>query len=190
MVKYPQEYKWSSYRAYIGKEKIEWLNTKVTLEQFGNTLEEKRKRYQEFVEERLEENPLKEMVYGAILGSENFIKRVQKRLKAKPEDKEIAKLDSARKTMSMEYIVKKIREKTGASITELRRKGSKRNDLRSIAIYMCYMNCNKTNREIGAYFGGIDTTSVSTLIKRFKEKMHDNKLLREQFNTLKNQIIE
>ena len=90
----------------------------------------------------------------------------------------------------MDDIVKRIKQKTGVIIEELKRKGSKRNYLRSMAIYLSYMNCNKTNREIGAYFGGIDTTSVSTLIRRFKKKMYDNKLLRTQFNTLQNQIIE
>ena len=165
------------------------MNTQVTLEQFGKTLKDQRKNYREFVEEKAVENPIKDMVYGAILGSEKFIEKVQRRLKAKPEDREIAQLNSARHTMNIEYIVKKISEKTGVTIKELKRKGSKRNDLRAIAIYLCYMNCNKTNREIGKYFGGIDTSSVSIIIRRLKEKMLHDKLLREQFKAMHKELL-
>ena len=189
LVKSPLEYKWSSYRAYLGIDQIEWLNTKTTLEQFGRTLEEKRKNYQEFVAEKIEENPLKEMVYGAILGSEKFIEKIQRKLRAKPEDREISNLNSARRTMSIEYIVNKISQKAGIKIEELKLKGGKRNYLRDMAIYLCYMNCNQTNREIGNYFGGIDPAAVSAVIRKTNNKLLSDRRLERQIKLLKKELI-
>jgi chromosomal replication initiation ATPase DnaA len=101
---------------------------------------------------------------------------------------EISRLNSARRTMSIEYIVKKISTETGVRIEELKRRGSKRNHFREIAIYLCYMNCNKTNQELGEYFGGIDTSSVSTIIRRIKEKMIQDASLRELFKAMEKML--
>jgi putative transposase len=191
IVSNPIEYPWSSYRAYMGVDQIDWLNTQITLARFGKSLTDQRKNYREFIEEsRLhKENPLKDMVYGAILGSEKFIEKMQKRLKTKPEDREISQLNSARRTMSIEYIVKKISKKTGVTIKELKRKGSKNNYLREVAIYICFMNCNKTNREIGNYFGGIDPAAVSIVIRKIKNKLSIDKKLEIRIKLIKRELV-
>ena len=190
MVSNPLEYKWSSYRAYLGMDKISWLDTSVTLRRFGRTLAEQRKNYREFVEEKVSENPLKEMVYGAILGSEKFIDNVQKKLRSKPLDKEISRLDIARRMMSISDIVNMISKKTGIKTEEIKRKGSKRNRYREIAMYLCYMHCNKTNKEIGQYFGGIDTSSVSEVIRRIKEKLKKDKQLEKEIKLIQAELIK
>jgi putative transposase len=184
----PIEYKWSSYRAYLGMDKIPWLNTSVTLKRFGRTLPEQRKNYREFIEEQAPENPIKETVYGAILGSEQFIEKVQKKLKTRPDDREISRLNTARRTMSIAYIVNTISMKTGIKRPEIKRKGGKRNRYREIAIYLCYMNCNTTNREIGHYFGGIDTSSVSEVIRRIKEKLKTDKQLEKEIKNINSEL--
>ena len=190
MVLHPQDYKWSSYRGYLGMDQYDWLNSTVVLEKYGKTLEEQRKNYREFVEEGAADNPVKEMVYGAILGSEKFVEEVQRKLKSKGEDSEISQLNAARRIMSIESIVTKMAKDAGTDVGQIKRKGGKRNFLREIAIYLCYMNSNKTNREIGEYFGGLDTSSVSVIIRRFKEKLVHNKILRDQFKSIQRVVLK
>ena len=61
-MKYPIEYKWSSYREYLGIRKCpKWLEVKRTLERFGRLEKEQRKEYRKFVEREDKENPLKEL---------------------------------------------------------------------------------------------------------------------------------
>jgi REP element-mobilizing transposase RayT len=190
LVSAPFEYPWSSYQCYLGLTDYEWLNTSVTLERFGKDLEEQRKNYQEFVEQEIAENPLRDMVYGAILGSKAFVEKIQNKLQKKPEDREISRFKSAQRILSMDRIVEVISKNMQITQKELKRRGSKRNVLREIAIYLCYMNCNTTNKEIGTYFGGIDSTSVSEVIRRLKVKMSKSKELRDITKTIKKKLVE
>ena len=80
MVKTPVEYRWSSYRYFVGKDrKPDWLMTEWVLADFGGHGERGFRRYREYVErgdvKRLE-NPFKKVIASTYLGSEEFIKRI------------------------------------------------------------------------------------------------------------------
>ena len=55
MVEHPGDYRWSSYRDFLGLRKApSWLLADVTLKRFGKTRREQRERYRAFVEEPAE----------------------------------------------------------------------------------------------------------------------------------------
>jgi REP element-mobilizing transposase RayT len=84
VVKKPEEYRWSSYRHYIGKEKSpKWLHTEWLLAEYGRTDRTAGNRYKEFVESGMDkpgEYPAERIVGQAVIGSDGFVQKVIKKV--------------------------------------------------------------------------------------------------------------
>ncbi len=82
VVKWAEEYPWSSQRAYLGKEKFTWLKTDWVLSQFSSRVGRARRRYREFIMEGMEEGRRQEFHSGTkegrILGDDRFANEVLK----------------------------------------------------------------------------------------------------------------
>lgn len=76
----PEEYPWSSYRAYIGRcLPPDWLTTSLVLGYFGGDTQEARNRYCKFVEDRIlceYETPLKNTVGSTVLGTPEYVEMI------------------------------------------------------------------------------------------------------------------
>jgi len=71
-VKPPGDYRWSSYRAYLGLRKTPpWLDTVPTLRRVGETQREQGRASREFVErwDEVVQAPRRELAFGAALGT-------------------------------------------------------------------------------------------------------------------------
>lgn len=72
----PEEYQWSGQRAYLGREQIPWLTTKLVLAMLSPRIVQARKAYASFVRAGLEEGRRGEFhsgtYEGRILGDEQF----------------------------------------------------------------------------------------------------------------------
>jgi REP element-mobilizing transposase RayT len=77
MVKSPEEYPWSSHKAYLGHELLPWLTTGWVLEQFGEPVKKAREGYSNFVLDGLGEKHRPEFHGGEddsrIFGDDNFV---------------------------------------------------------------------------------------------------------------------
>jgi len=82
MVKEPDSWPWSSYKATVGAVSApEWLKVERLLAQFGQNREIVRRRYKEFVEEGTgQQNLWSELKRQIYLGDERFVERTQARL--------------------------------------------------------------------------------------------------------------
>ncbi|UCE19658.1 MAG: transposase [Gemmatimonadota bacterium] len=170
-VKYPADDPWSSYRTYIGLSKCPpWLETGRTLERFGLTKEEQRREYRKFVEEEAAENPLRNMQFGAVLGSSSFVEQFQKKLKDRRDDPEISQLRKAKPRLDLEKIFTEVKRVYGVCNGEFLSKGRKLNEARDVAIYLAriYSGCRLI--EIGEYFCGLRPSAVSLVHKRMTAK--------------------
>lgn len=80
MAERPEDYRWSSYRSYIGQTAApEWLKTGMVLDYFGRNIKVASKKYRTFVEDILGteyESPLQSTYGTAVLGSGKFIEMV------------------------------------------------------------------------------------------------------------------
>jgi putative transposase len=92
-VKYPDEWKWSSYRGTAGKEKPHpCLTRDWILGQFGSKRRQSEKKYSEFIMAGIGEEKIWKDVKGqSILGEDEFIKRFLNHAKGYEEVKEIPK---------------------------------------------------------------------------------------------------
>lgn len=176
IVKYPEDYKWSSYRAYIGLESSTFLDTNFILDLFGHHLDSARMSYKKFVEAGIgvDEDLMKKLSKGFILGGEKFVKTIIEKASAFKEEREIPQLKELRKTMEIDDFLSRI-EKEGISINN---KGTWGNVDRDIIIYLCKRFTLSSNREIGIRFGLTDAT-VSYICKKI-ERCKDEESIRNK----------
>ena len=97
IVETPEEYNWSSYHFYIGKqEPARWLYRDFILGYFGEKVSSAQKGYQKFVNALVHleyDSPLDEVVSSTLLGSADFIAFIKDNfLSAKKPDKELPAL--------------------------------------------------------------------------------------------------
>ncbi len=189
IVRIPEEYRWSSYRDYLGIRKCpKWLDVKQTLEMFGRFEKEQRKEYRNFVKMGEEGNPLQEMSFGAILGTVQFVKRMREKLRnRKPEknDSEIAGMIYARPGPGIDEICKVVGCAYDVSKEEMCVKGRKGNESRDMAIYLSRKYTRSTCDETGEYFGGIRPSAVSLGSKRIEERIKTDNNFKKLVSTQK-----
>ena len=80
IVKRAEDYPWTSLRAYLGKERLPWLNTDWVLAHFGTRKREAQKRFKDFIQEGMDEGHREEFHKGTkesrILGDDTFAEEV------------------------------------------------------------------------------------------------------------------
>ena len=81
MVNKPDDYPWSSQRAYIGREIIPWLTTEIVLAQFADNQATARRLFGTFVNDRINEGHREEFHRGCgsdarVLGEELFVEKM------------------------------------------------------------------------------------------------------------------
>lgn len=193
IVKHPIEYKWSSYREYLGiRECPKWLEVNRTLERFGRSKKEQRKEYCKFIETENEEYPLKELTFGAILGTIQFVERMREKLRNRKEvrnDAEISGMIYARPCPKIDEISEAVRGAYGIPKEELCVKGHKGNESRDAAIYLSKKYSRCTCDEIGKYFGGIRPSAVSLGSRRAIERMKSDKRFLDKIKQLEAHIV-
>lgn len=136
MVKHPEKYPWSSYRAMVGEAPTpSWLATDGLLAQFGKRRADARRRYAKFVLEGINQGSiwagLRQQIY---LGDERFVARMQR--KAKPHGDELS-------------IPRAQRRAPATSLAAIAVKHRDRDD----AIVAAYASGAYSYREIAKHFG-------------------------------------
>ena len=182
MVERPEDYPYSSYRAFIckGKEGIVYRDLLL-----GMMAEDERKAvklYKDFVDKAIGiemESPLKNVYGGIILGKKKFIKDTLGRLKE--EDIQRKGISHGRE-FKKQYDVQEIVDKTAAFFNmapyEIAEKRNK--EIRHTVIYLIKRYTGSTNGQIGQYFGGLSDFAVAKICQRFLEKLRKDKALEKK----------
>lgn len=164
LVKRPEEWKWSSYRATAGEERrpsfltVEWI-----LSQFGSNESEAKKEYKQFVLDGIEEDFPGDALRGQILlGTERFIKKLSEILKEREKIKEIPRIQRYATRPSLDEIF--------SNKTKLRDRRIKEE-----IIYSAYTHYGYTLKEIAEYLG-VHYATISRAIKRVEEKRKSKKM--------------
>ena len=182
IVESPEEYEWSSYRHYIGKQKpAKWLCRNFILGYFGQKVSTAQKGYQEFVTALVHQeydSPLDEVVSSTLLGSADFIAFIKDNfLSAKKPDKELPAL----KELVKKYTIQDIFEKVELAFT--RDKALARN----VKMYLCQRYTGKKLKDIGLHFG-IGESGVSQACRRAAQKIEKDKKLKKKIVRLEKQL--
>lgn len=181
------DYKWSSYPIYAyAKKAPTWLSTKVIWSYFKGV--DKHKQYREKVQKYAKEEKrlLEDIHHGMILGAKNFVNKIRKQFlpdiphNALPQQKQLAK------DIKLDDVLKKsakiIKIDLDKCIQAKRLHGTDKHK-RDLLVYLLWNKGLMTNEELGRLFD-ISHSAVSHSVKRFKEKMINDKKVKTQFEKL------
>ncbi len=185
IVKFPEDYPWSSYRYYMGQCKNpEWLDTGWLLEEYGRILRTSQRRYKEFVElgiETLSNYPEKKVVGQAILGTEAFVKRVFTWIK---KDKMLEEVTAKRvflEKININELYKRVCDHY--KINGLCKGEEKSPELkygREMFIYLAKEQTPALNKEISGIIGNLSPSGVTHQYKKTLRKLgNDKKFLKK-----------
>jgi len=171
MVEKPEEYKWSSYGSYIGKESSpEWLKRDFILGYFGEEESAARKGYKKFVElliDRQYESPLKETISSTILGAADFVEFIKESyIKGREIESDIPALKGLFERVSVADIIKESDKEFGEDSGLAR----------VVAIYLSQKHTGNKLKDIGSGFG-IGETGVSQASRRMRERLEKDRKL-------------
>lgn len=171
------EYNWSSLLDYLGKRKKELkkLDTQFILTKLHNNLSQSRVIYKRYLLENLTMDfPAKDIYRGIALGDETFIERIESKIKAVGEKREI-QTTKYQDSHSSEEIIQKVSQAFSLTKGEVLKK-QRGNIYRQITLYLVKRYSSLSLKEIGKTFN-MEYTAVSQATRRFEDKIRrDNKI--------------
>jgi REP element-mobilizing transposase RayT len=173
IVNKPEEYKWSSYRSYIGLEvPPKWLKVDFIHSYFGGRKKSAQRKYRSFVDslaDRRYESPLKEVVASTILGGIDFVKEIKdKYLSKRIVDRDVPALAELKKASIEE--IKQAVEDIFRGDTNLARKA---------VLYISHRYSGRTLTEIGKHFQ-IGESGVTKASGRFHEMLDKDRGIKKK----------
>jgi putative transposase len=184
----PEEYKWSSYRSYIGEcEPPDWLCRDFILKYFGEDQRVSEKKYRRFVSALIAmqyDSPLGAVVGSTLLGSDGFIDSIKEK-----------------------YLYRRTPDKNVPALKELTRQPSRRPSIRQInklvdtvywkdpalprgaKIYLCKKHSGQRLKKIGAGFS-ISESGVCQASRRFEERINQDRGLEMEVKKIENKLIQ
>jgi REP element-mobilizing transposase RayT len=194
MVAKPDEYRWSSYPAYVGKVKPpHWLEVKWLLGCFGEKPKESARSYRSFVEgvdmDSLR-NPHDEVVEGFVLGDSAFVEWVRDTcLRGREEDGEIPQLGKLIPRPALERIAGEVSQALGCGEETIRRKGSKSDIGRDMAIYLARDCAGVSCKDLGRFFGEVSGAAITMRYKDMCQRMEHDQRLRKRVDEIRKRIL-
>jgi REP element-mobilizing transposase RayT len=193
----PEDYKWSSYNALIGKVKEpKWLEMNYLLSHFHKTQTKAMQLFQKYCQEDNAEtlkNPSKDAVQGFILGGAHFVKWIQEKLLSsefnEKNEKEISQLRKIKLRPTVEKVVEEVGKEFGSQAKDILRTGKKRNRARETAIYLSQLHTGLTGKEIGEYFGHVSGARISMVLKKIKSDVEANTGFKNVIEKLAKRIV-
>lgn len=190
----PEQYRWSSYSAFMGKQKSpKFLKTDWLLSNFGSNIKKARKNYKEFIEGidiNTVKDPSEQLEGGFILGDIDFVNWVKETFLSKRDDeKEIPQLKKLKPRVAPEIIVDQVSKAFNSEAEKIRKKGLKRNKAREVAIYLSRDLGGISCSDLGVFFGGVSGALITMMEKRIAEEITRNPRLKHKIEKIKKEIF-
>ena len=185
------DYKWSSYPIYAyGNKGPDWLSTDLIWSYFKGA--DKHKQYRENVQKYADEEKrlLEDIHHGMILGAKKFVNKIRTQFlpdiphNALPQQKQLAKdikLDDV-----LRKSAKVVQIDLDKCIQGKRLRGIDKHK-RDLLVYLLWNKGVMTNERLGRVFN-ISHSAVSHSVKVFKEKMINDKKVKNQFDVINSQF--
>jgi chromosomal replication initiation ATPase DnaA len=148
------------------------VKDETVLGELGGPERAERLRYRRFVEEGLVreiDNPFEAVQWQAVLGNERFVQKLRDRVKGlHKERREITSLRRAARKLEPHAVLKKVAKKYELDVKRLVGRGGRGLHARNVAMWMVWETGEKSLREIGELFGGLDYAAVAQRIRRVR----------------------
>jgi len=174
-----RSYPWSSFGAYAGYGRAPaWLWTQEVLHRAGGVA-----RYRQLAEQKvgrgLQESLWSQLKWGLVLGGENFAQKLRRQI---PDERESSARRALRERKNWAEVVRAVELARGEKWTEF---ATRHGDPGlAQALYVARRRTGLTLRALGEAAGGMDYTAVSMAIKRFEQRLAQDKALRQMTERL------
>ena len=138
VVRDPRAYPWSSYRATAGLTAVPaWVTVDWVLEEFGLRKGAAQARYRQFVSEGIRQpaRPWEQVVGQVYLGSETFVRRVQRHGTSQEGEAEIPRAQRQPVWLTPEAVLQRVAQAYGVSLADLVRPTRRPSEARQVALY-------------------------------------------------------
>jgi REP element-mobilizing transposase RayT len=178
----PDEYPWSSYRAYAGAASApRWLHRELILSFFGTDERTSRMRYRDFVEGeagRQCPNPFENVTASTLLGPEPFVEWVREKF---IRHARVSRELPALRQLAGRPALESIRAAVEALFTNDQTRA------RRVGLYLCRRHTGLKLKEIGAAYG-VGESAVTQASRRVTEEMKQSESLRASVKVLETEL--
>lgn len=185
LAKLPGNHPWTSHRFYLrgNSKETDWLEMEEILGRFGKSRQQARNELDRFVSEGVPEWFDKEWKKsGFIVGSQGFKEWVYQNFEEwTKRDEEIPQKERKPKRIrDIKGILDQVAFTYNLRVQDLRRRGDrKRNDARSMAIYLARRLTGIPQKELASWMATASPYTIAKAQQRFRERIdRDKKLMR------------
>ena len=175
LVERPQQWRWSSYAGYVDPRRaLGWVTYDRVLGEFGRLRGGKaavRRAYRRFVNAGLDgslESPWEQAASGLVIGSEQFVEEVRRRLGKRRRDGSVPQLAGLRSRPALAAIVSATAAEFGESVSELTGRLRADGASRAVAAYVARVRCGYPAREVATALGYRSHGGVVAAVRRYE----------------------
>lgn len=182
IVSKPEEFRWSSYRAYLGKCRCDWLTVDFVLRFFSNNRSEAAVDFKQFVIDGIEQGYTQQFVSGSvksdILGDKEFLDEVSEDHKSNTDE-----------LISMEKIITTVCRRVNID-NELLVSPSRLREISKIRTIIAYLIMEHANCSLAEYCRYIkrDISTLSNAVRKYRIKLSSNDEELLNLSRIKNEL--
>ena len=182
----PEQYRWSSYREYVGYLWSGLVHITDTLSCFSDNQKIALIEYRNFEGSEIKDhsNPFNNIKAGIILGKEDFVEKITEIIKDKPSGSELPALKKLHKTIPIDSIVERVLDYYSLPETDLRKRSRRYSDQRKVAIYLSKVMSTQKNPVVAKHFG-ISPQAVTNVITEIEGRLEESNRLRRELGEIK-----
>jgi hypothetical protein len=181
----PENYRWSSHRAYLGKESLSWLETGSILSQFSKNIRKAHAMFAGFVGERVAEGRREEFhgeknIDSRIFGDVSFVNVVLAKMDSVPEQKP-----------DVEAVVTAVKKLYDIADDRLRTQGQERvaSEARGLAAWATLELSDGKLTELAKYVGRAPST-LTCAVRRLEKRRETDSMLAEKMERLRQDLLD
>ncbi|MBW2573225.1 MAG: transposase [Deltaproteobacteria bacterium] len=185
------DYKWSSYPIYAyAKKGPDWLSTEVIWSYFQGS--NKHKQYREKVQKYAKEEKrlLEDVHHGMILGAKKFVHSIREQFLPDIPHNDLPQQKYLAKDIDIDGVLKKSAKVVQIDLdkcVQAKRLHGIDKQKRDLIVYLLWNKGLMTNEHLGRLFN-ISPSAISHSVKIFKEKMVNDKEVKNQFEKVNSQF--
>ena len=168
-----ESYAWSSYPGYAREARaLPWVKYDV-LKGYGRSWGEARRRYKAYVHAMVMESdePLREVMEESAyaIGDEEFVRGVERTLRGRWKGGSGHRdIDLPEERVSLDEISRAVAARYGVEMERLKEHGHVGGEAKVMALELATRVSGLTQREIGAYYGGIGSSAVAMMRRKVR----------------------
>jgi putative transposase len=185
MVEKPDDYVYSSYKAYIDPGQQTFVTRSLILSMVAPQGIDPHLRYADFVLSSDNSSPFEKVYGGLILGQTQFIKSIINDI----SEQTIMKTETAgKRSLQATATIDEINQILAAYFKIDQAVVATATPHKHYAVYLARRHTALSNVEIGKYFSGISCSAVTKICSRLRQSMEKNKDLKALIENLENRL--